>query len=153
MSPQVYRHLHRKHNAAAMISHHFDGELIARVYALLGISSIRGSSRKGAKNVLLKAFRRIKGGTEILLTPDGPRGPRHYMHDGAVGLALKSKCPICIISFTCDRYWQFESWDKFVIPKLFSKIDFYIQTLDLSGMTVEEAKVYIQEKMLEHTIQ
>ncbi len=152
MSPQAYRYLHKKHPAAAMISHHFDGELIAKVYALLGISSIRGSGRKGAKEVLLKAFRSIKNGTEILLTPDGPRGPRHHMHDGAVGMAIKSKCPVCVITFTCNSYWQLNSWDQFVVPKPFSTIDFYINPLDISEMDLEEAKKYLSKKMLEHTI-
>jgi len=152
MSPQAYRHLHKTQKASAMISHHFDGELIARVYAMLGISSIRGSSSNGAKEVLLKSFRSIKKGTEILLTPDGPRGPRHHMQDGVVGIALKSKCPVCVITFTCDHYWQFRSWDQFVIPKPFSKIDFYFKPLDLTGMTFDDAKVYVRDKMLENTI-
>jgi len=152
MSPQAYRYLHKTQSAAAMISHHFDGELIARVYAFLGISSMRGSGRKGAKEVFFKAFRAIKEGKEILLTPDGPRGPRHYMHDGAAALALKSKLPVCIINFTCDHYWQLNSWDRFVIPKPFSNIEFHIKPLNLEGMTLEDAKKYLSAKMLEDTI-
>lgn len=152
MSPQAYRYLHKTQNAAAMISHHFDGELIARVYAFLKIGAIRGSGRKGAKEVFLKAFRTLKEGTELLITPDGPRGPRHHMYDGAVGLAVKGKKPLCVINFTCSHYWQLKSWDRFVIPKPFSKIDFYIQSLSLEGMDLDEAKVYLHEKMMKHTI-
>ena len=152
MSPQAYRQLHKTQDASAMISHHFDGELIARTYGFLGISSIRGSGRRGAKEVFLKAFRAVKEGREILITPDGPKGPRHHMHDGAVGLALKSKLPVCIIGFTCDHYWQLKSWDQFVIPKPFSKITFHIKPLSLKDMTLEDAKKYLSEKMLEDTI-
>jgi len=152
MSPQAYRYLHKTQKASAMISHHFDGELIAKIYAKLGISSIRGSSRNGAKEVLLKAFRQIKEGTEILLTPDGPRGPRYHMHDGAVGIAFKSKCPVCVITFTCNRYWQLDSWDRFVIPKPFSTINFYVSPLYLNDMTFEDAKIHLRNKMLENTI-
>ena len=152
MSPQAYRHLHKTQKAAAMISHHFDGGLIAKVYNFLKIDAIRGSGRKGAKEVFLKAFRALKEGTELLITPDGPRGPRHHMYDGAVGLAVKGKRPVCVINFTCSHYWQLKSWDKFVIPKPFSKIDFYIQSLSLEGMDLDEAKVYLHEKMMEHTI-
>ena len=72
--------------------------------------------------------------------------------DGAVGLAVKGKKPVCVINFTCSNYWQLKSWDKFVIPKPFSKIDFYIQSLFLEGMELDEAKVYLHEKMMEHTI-
>jgi lysophospholipid acyltransferase (LPLAT)-like uncharacterized protein len=57
-----------------------------------------------------------------------------------------------MINFTCSNYWQLKSWDKFVIPKPFSKIDFYIQSLSLEGMDLDEAKVYLREKMMKHTI-
>ncbi|MEY3002594.1 MAG: hypothetical protein RLZZ428_969, partial [Pseudomonadota bacterium] len=147
-----YRYLHKKHPASAMISHHFDGELIARVYQFLGINAIRGSGRRGAKEVFLKAFRLLKADEELLMTPDGPKGPRHHMYDGAVALSLKGDIPVCIVSFTCDRYWQLNSWDKFVIPKPFASIDFFITPVDLKGMELEAAKSYLREKMLEHTI-
>jgi len=152
MSPQAYRYLHKKHPASAIISSHFDGSLIARTLAFLKIRPLRGSSNKGAKQVLLQAFKSIKSGEEVLITPDGPKGPRHTMSDGAVGIALKSELPIFIMNFTANRYWTLNSWDKFVIPKPFAKIDFYIQSVSLKGMNHEEAKAYLSERMLENTI-
>ena len=152
MSPQAYRVLHPNHQAVAMISHHFDGELIAKVYGFLGVGAVRGSGRRGAKEVFIKAFRAIKEGKELLLTPDGPKGPRHFMYDGAVALSLKTNTPLCVINFTSTGYWQLKSWDRFVIPKPFSSIDFFIEPLDLSGMELVEAKEYLREKMLQHTI-
>ncbi len=153
MSPQAYRYIHKKHKASAIISQHFDGSLIADTLSLLSIRPLRGSSKKGAKKVLLEAFRAVKNGEEVLVTPDGPRGPRHSMSDGAIGLAVKSKLPIFIMNFKCSSYWQLKSWDGFVIPKPFSKIDFYIQSISLEGMELEEARVCLRSKMLEYTIQ
>ena len=152
MSPQAYRHIHKKHKASAIISQHFDGSLIAATLNLLGIRPLRGSSRKGAHQVLLQAFKSIKKGEEVLITPDGPRGPRHHMSDGAIGIALKSKLPIFVMNFTAESFWQFKSWDKFVIPKPFTKVDFYIQSISLEGMELDEAREYLSDKMLEHTI-
>ena len=152
MSPQAYRYLHGKQKASAMISHHFDGELIARTYGFLGIGSIRGSGRRGAKEVFLKAFRALRKKEELLITPDGPKGPRHHVHDGAIALSLKEDIPLCVIGFTCSRYWQLNSWDKFIIPKPFSSIDFYIKPLDLQEMQMDDAKVYLHEQMMENTI-
>ena len=88
----------------------------------------------------------------MLITPDGPKGPRHTMHDGVVAIALKSKLPIFLINYQAKSYWQLSSWDKFVIPKPFSKVDFYIQSLALDGMDLPEAKVYLRAKMLEYTM-
>jgi len=152
MSPQAYRYVHKNHQASAIISQHFDGALIAGTLNWLGIQPLRGSSRKGAQKVLLQAFRSVKKGEEVLITPDGPRGPRHTVSDGAIGLAMKSKLPIFVMNFTAQRFWQFNSWDKFVIPKPFSKVEFYMQSISLDGMEFDEAKEYLHSKMLEHTI-
>ncbi|NOR55208.1 MAG: DUF374 domain-containing protein [Sulfurovum sp.] len=152
MTPQAYRQIHKKHKASAIISSHFDGSLIAGTLHFLKIRSLRGSSKKGAKQVLLQAFKSIKSGEEVLITPDGPRGPRHSMSDGAVGIALKSKLPILVVTYTAENYWQLKSWDQFVIPKPFSNVDFYVQRISLEGMDLTEAKTYLQNKMLENTI-
>jgi len=152
MSPQAYRKIHPKHPASAIISSHFDGSLIAGTLQMLHIRPLRGSTKKGARQVLLQAFKSIKEGEEVLITPDGPRGPRHSMSDGAIGIALKSKLPIFVMNYQASSYWQLNSWDRFVIPKPFGQIDFYIQSISLEGMNLEEAKDYLKEKMLEHTI-
>jgi hypothetical protein len=152
LSPQAYRYFHKRQPASAIISRHFDGEIIARILSFFHITPLRGSSSKGAKQVLLEAFRTLKKGDDLLVTPDGPRGPRHEVSDGALALALKGKLPICTVNFVCDRYWQLDSWDRFVIPKPFSKIDFYIKVLELSNMEMEEARKYLTGKMLENTI-
>ncbi len=153
MSPQAYRHIHPSHSATAIVSSHFDGSLIANTLNLLHIRPLRGSSRKGASKVLLQAFRSIKKGDEVLITPDGPKGPRHSMSDGAIGIAIKSKLPIFVMNFRCSNFWQLSSWDRFVIPVPFSKIDFYIQSISLEGMEITEAKEYLRAKMLEYTIE
>ncbi len=152
MTPQAYRYIHKKHPAAAIISSHFDGSLIAGTLSFLKIRPLRGSSRKGSKQVLLQAFKSIKSGEEVLITPDGPKGPRHFMHDGAIGIALKSKLPIFVMNYQARNYWQLKSWDKFVIPHPFTQIDFYMQSISLEGMEIEEAREYLLGKMLENTI-
>ena len=152
MSPQAYRHIHKRHPSSAIISSHFDGALIARTLQFLKIRPLRGSSRKGARQVLIQAFKSIKSGEEVLITPDGPKGPRHSMSDGAVGIALKSKLPIFVMNFRANSYWQLGSWDRFAIPKPFTQVDFYIQSLSLEGLSHDEAKAYLSEKMMAHTI-
>ena len=152
MSPQAYRKIHKTHPASAIVSSHFDGTLIAKTLNIFAIRPLRGSSRKGARQVLLQAFKSIKSGEEVLITPDGPKGPRHSMSDGAIGIALKSRLPIFVMNFKATNYWQLKSWDQFVIPKPFTQIDFYIQSLSLEGMTLDEAKAYLSKKMLENTL-
>jgi len=152
MSTQAYRYIHKKHQASAIISQHFDGTLIARTLHFFNIRALRGSSKKGAMQVLKQSFKSIKGGEEVLITPDGPRGPRHSMSDGVIGIAMKSNLPIFVMNYKAEKCWKLNSWDAFVIPKPFTRVDFYIQSISLKGMELKEAKRFLSTKMLEHTI-
>ncbi|MGB5505894.1 MAG: lysophospholipid acyltransferase family protein [Sulfurovum sp.] len=152
MSPQAYRYFHKKQLASGIISRHFDGEMIARILMYFSIVPLRGSSSRGAKQVLLEAFRALKKGDDLLVTPDGPRGPRHTISDGAIALAHKAKAPVLTVNYIPSAYWQLGSWDKFVIPKPFSSIDFYLENVSLEGMELDEARKFLRDKMLAHTV-
>jgi len=152
MSPQAYRYFHKKQHASAIMSRHFDGDMIAKSLMNFSINPLRGSSSRGAKQVLLEAFRALKKGDDLLVTPDGPRGPRHHISNGAIALAHKAKAPVLTVHFRPKSYWSLKSWDKFIIPKPFTEIDFYLENVSLEGMDLDEAKIYLREKMMEHTI-
>lgn len=152
ISPQAYRHIHKTQLASGIISRHFDGEMIARILGYFSIKPLRGSSSRGAKQVLLEAFRALKKGDDLLVTPDGPRGPRHVVSDGAIALAHKAKAPVMVVNYLPSSYWQLKSWDRFLIPKPFSSIDIHIEQVSLKDMEFEEARGYLTQKMLEHTV-
>ena len=154
MAPFIYGKLGTKREISVMISDHFDGEIIARVIALFGMKSIRGSTRKGAAKALIAALKGVKErGENIGITPDGPKGPRHSISDGAVVIAQKSSIPIVIINCHPNSFWQASSWDRFTIPKPFGRIDFYIsEPIYIDGMPKDEAKSYIRERMLEYAV-
>ncbi|BCD68582.1 Kdo2-lipid IVA 3' secondary acyltransferase [Nitratiruptor sp. YY09-18] len=150
MHPFLYQKLRPNHKIAAMISEHFDGELIARTIAYFGFDAIRGSSRKGGAKALIAAFRKIKEGYDIAITPDGPRGPRHSVAPGIVALAKKSNAPIVIFHYEASKCWQLKSWDRFIIPKPFSKITFFVKKpFKINSFDDNKAKAFIQEKMLQ----
>ena len=152
ISPQIYRKYHKKQKSSGIISRHFDGEIIARILQIFDIEPLRGSSSKGAKQVLLESFRALKRGDDLLVTPDGPRGPRHKIGDGAIALAMKSKAPIFAVNYKPKSYWQLNSWDRFVIPKPFTHIECYIKVLSVDGLDIDSAKEYLQAKMLEDSV-
>lgn len=152
IAPQVYRTLRKKQKTSAIISQHFDGELIAKTLSFLNVSPLRGSSKKGAKSVLIAAIKALNNQFSVMITPDGPKGPRYSMSDGAIALALRSDLPLMIVNYQAQNYWQLKSWDKFVIPKPFTKLDIYHQVISVSGMTKEEAKYALQKQMLTHAI-
>ncbi|AXX88829.1 hypothetical protein CKA55_03040 [Arcobacter suis] len=136
-----------------MISQSKDGEIIAKVYSLFGIGAIRGSSSKGAAKALISTIREIKSGYDVAISPDGPRGPRFSVASGVVAIAQKSGARIVVLSSKPEKYWQFNSWDKFILPKPFGKVNFYMsEPYDIVNLEFEEARDFIKNKMLLNVI-
>jgi lysophospholipid acyltransferase (LPLAT)-like uncharacterized protein len=153
MQPYTYKYIRPKGTIRTLISDHRDGESITKTVEYLGIGSIRGSSSSGGVRALLAAIKELKSGIDVAITPDGPRGPRYSVADGIVAIAQKSGAKIVIFNTNSTKFWRFNSWDKFVIPKPFGQIDFFVSDpLDISGLELEEAKELIKEKMMIHTM-
>ena len=110
----------------AVISASRDGQYIADLVAQFGVRSVRGSSRKGAVRVLHDAFKSMKNGSLIAMTPDGPRGPKYQLSKGPIHLASMLGVPIVPIAVNYSSYWQLKSWDGFQIPKPWAKISIVI---------------------------
>lgn len=131
-----------------MISDHKDGEIIARVISFFSIDAIRGSSSKGAVKALAQSFRELKSGIDVIITPDGPRGPYHSVADGAVVIAQKQNAPIQILNYEASKFWQLKSWDKMIIPKPFSKISYTLSPpFSVTDMALEAARGLIKKEM------
>lgn len=136
-----------------MISQSKDGEIISKIYSLFGVESIRGSSSKGGTKALISTIKEIKSGSDVALTPDGPRGPRHSVADGVIAIAQKSAARIVVLNSKPTKYWQFKSWDKFILPKPFGRVDFYMsEPFDINNLEFEEARDVIKSKMLINAI-
>ena len=154
MQPFVYRKWRKEPNAVIMISEHFDGEMIAKVVSYFGLGTIRGSTRRGAARVLLQAIKKVKKeGFDLGITPDGPKGPRFTVNDGIVVVAQKADVNIVLFNCVPTRYWQLGSWDKFMIPKPFGHLEFFIaEPFKVTGMEMQAAKSLIYDKLMEHTL-
>ncbi len=149
MQPFNYKKIKPKGKVSAMISEHKDGEAITRTVEYLGIDSIRGSSTRGGAKALIGAIKELKAGDDIAITPDGPRGPRHSVADGIVAISQKTNARILIFNCKPTKYWQFNSWDKFIVPKPFGKLEFFIQEpFDVNSLDNNEAKELIKKKLL-----
>ncbi len=99
-----------------------DGELIAGMMSVIGVKTIRGSSHRNAKSAGLEIYKTLKTGKDICITPDGPKGPLYELKPGLIQIAAKSQVPILPIKVEYSDYWELATWDKFRIPKPFSKV-------------------------------
>lgn len=115
-------YLYRHKNIHALVSRHRDGEYIVRVTRRLGFGAVRGSSTRGGIRALSEALEKLSEGTDIAVTPDGPRGPKQKFKPGALFLARESGAPIVLGACVPKRAWRLKSWDGFYVPKPFSRV-------------------------------
>lgn len=108
--------------AQLLISASRDGELIARTMSYLGQRAVRGSSSRGGSAAFKQLLRLAKEPYDLVLTPDGPRGPRHQLKQGVVQLARLSGRPVVPMALACSRGHRFASWDRFLLPYPFGRL-------------------------------
>jgi len=105
-----------------LISASFDGELIARLVEHLGFIPIRGSSSRGGAAGLLAITRARIEGHKTAITADGPRGPVYVVKPGAAAIATRAHSDASCFHLHPQSAWTLNSWDRFLIPKPFSKV-------------------------------
>ncbi len=123
MFPLIY--LKNKVKVATIASKSKDGEFITRILNYLGFKIARGSSSRGGAQALLSLVKYMQDGYAAAITIDGPRGPRHEVKSGAIFLAQKSQKPIIAIRAKAHKAKVFGSWDKFILPLPFSKVEIF----------------------------
>ncbi len=118
-------HRFRDKDIAILISRSFDGELIARTVERLGFKAVRGSSSRGGAVALRQMVDAYNAGHRCAFTADGPRGPAMVTQPGPVQLAQLVKAPWVGAFYALPlSAWQLDSWDRFLIPKPFSRVVF-----------------------------
>ena len=113
----------KKKNAIGVTSLSKDGDMLATLLKMWGFSLIRGSSSKGGSKVLQEMVEAARN-SFVLITPDGPRGPRFEMKAGAVIAAQRANISLVLCGVEIhSKKILLKSWDLFQIPLPFSKIE------------------------------
>lgn len=137
--------------AACLVSQHQDGTYLAQVLAAMSCAAVRGSSRRGgaaAVKHLMEEQRR-----SIVMTPDGPKGPRRVLKPGAVYLASQTGRQLVPGAYAFSRSWRIPgSWTDLEIPLPFSTVyvvsgDAISIPPDLSRHEVEAWTTHVQQAM------
>jgi lysophospholipid acyltransferase (LPLAT)-like uncharacterized protein len=111
----------RRRGIVVMTSESFDGEYIARFIQRFGYGAARGSSTRGGSRALVFMRACLRAGLPTAFTIDGPRGPVYVAKEGAIHLARASGAPILPLSVSAERFWQVKSWDRFQVPRPFTR--------------------------------
>ena len=109
-------------NPSIMISQSKDGEIVAKMAFRNGWNAVRGSSSKGGMKALKIMITNLKESKLAAHIVDGPIGPSGIVKPGIIQLAHATNAVIVPFYVFAEKAWYFNSWDKFLLPKPFSKV-------------------------------
>ena len=110
------------YHPSLMISQSADGQLIAAVATLSGWHTVRGSSSKDGAMALSGIIERLKQTGLAAHILDGPKGPAGIVKRGAIQIASDADAMLVPVYAEAESKWIFNSWDRFFIPKPFSRV-------------------------------
>lgn len=120
--PLVLRRFFPNRNGAALISASRDGDLLTDAIERFGFDVVRGSSSRLGASALLQLSDTLAAGRDVVITPDGPRGPAYELGPGIIFLAQKTGAPVLPMNLEYSNCWRFKSWDRFILPRPFSTV-------------------------------
>ena len=135
-----------------MISQSKDGDIIASIAEKSGWHTVRGSSSRDGGRALKEMIGQLQLTGLAAHIVDGPKGPAGIIKAGAVSLARAAGAVVVPLYTTADRAWYFNSWDRFMFPKPFAKVNIrFGEMLDLStgegNEAFEDHRVRLQQIM------
>ncbi len=116
-------YLHKNLNSAALVSKSKDGDVLYHILDKWGFKVVRGSSHIGGKEALEEMITLLRKKYNLVITPDGPRGPRHVMKAGAIVSAKKAGVALFLAGISIKNKIRLNSWDRFEFPLPFTKIN------------------------------
>ncbi len=121
--PALFRRFCPWRQATALISGSKDGAALEAAFKALNISAARGSSSRGGAAALIALRKALRRGEDTGITPDGPKGPLYEIKPGLLKLAETSGAPIIPLHLTFSRVITLNTWDHFIIPLPFSRVE------------------------------
>ena len=120
--PFVLRRFFSSRRGAALISASRDGELLADAIKRFRFDVVRGSSSRLGASALRQLTQVLTSGCDVVITPDGPRGPAYELGPGIIFLAQKSGAAVLPMNMEYSSCWRIKSWDRFIVPLPFAKV-------------------------------
>ena len=146
-----------KKHATALASPSRDGRMNARLLENLGYDIVFGSSEKSPVKAVIGCIVKIRKGYNLLITPDGPTGPPQRVKPGALYIAKKTQAVILPLSFSGKPAIIMTSWDRYLLPKPFSKIvlgigEPYRPSLSLEDSDIEKECLVLENRLNQLTL-
>lgn len=121
-----------------LISSSKDGAWLSAFFESVGLRAVRGSSSRGGREAVSALVQVLQAGHDVGITPDGPRGPLYVCKPGAAVVARRASAPVVLLGIAYESAWRLRSWDRFFLPRPFSRIHLTLQFLSPEDLTQED---------------
>jgi len=137
---------------AGLISASRDGDLVADLTQRFGFDVVRCSSSRLGASGMLELTNVLASGRDVLITPDGPRGPAYELGPGIVFLAQKSGAAVVPVNMEYSSCWRVKSWDRFVLPHPFAKVRVIFGPLHRVALTTTDEEFEAERLRLQNAM-
>jgi lysophospholipid acyltransferase (LPLAT)-like uncharacterized protein len=151
--PFVLRRFFSDRRGAALISASRDGDLLTDAIKRFRFDVVRGSSSRLGASAILQLTNILASGGDVVITPDGPRGPPYELGPGVIFLAQKSGAAVLPMNMEYSTCWRIKSWDRFIVPRPFAKVRViigqpYRVRSTMTGEEFETERLRLQNAMM-----
>ncbi len=139
LSAEIVRRFRVGRPAYALVSASQDGAWLTAFFSLAGLRTVRGSSSRLGREAASALVDTLRAGHDIGVTPDGPRGPCYEVKPGAVIVARRTRAPLLLVGAEFESAWQLRSWDRFYVPKPFSRVRMRCEIVPVEALADRDA--------------
>jgi lysophospholipid acyltransferase (LPLAT)-like uncharacterized protein len=126
-----------------------DGAWLTAFFSLAGLRTVRGSSSRLGREAASALVDTLRAGHDIVITPDGPRGPCYELKPGAVIVSRRTRAPMLLIGGEFSSAWRLRSWDRFYVPKPFSRVRMRCEIVTADQLADRDAAIgMLRERLL-----
>ncbi|CAI8297795.1 MAG: Uncharacterised protein [Opitutia bacterium UBA7350] len=151
ISLYIMRRYELSGHTAALVSASEDGAWMGAILELFGLEPVRGSRNRRGREALRELVATRRAGKSIFITPDGSKGPVYVMKPGAALLARQTDSVVYLLSINFSRFWRLRTWDRFILPHPFSKVEIQMEAITPEVMAATDG-IKAATKLLEQSL-
>ena len=151
LAAEIFRRYRQPKPMYALVSPSQDGAWLTAFFSLIGLRTVRGSSNSLGREAATALVGVLRGGYDVGITPDGPRGPCYEFKPGALIVARRTRTPLLLIGADFEAAWRLnKAWDRFYLPKPFSRVRMRCELVTVEELADREsAAARLQNRLIE----
>lgn len=149
LAAEIVRRYRGGRPSYALVSASQDGAWLSAFFSLVGLRTVRGSSSRLGREAASALVETLRAGHDVGLTPDGPRGPCYDLKPGGLIVARRARVPMLLIGAEFSSAWRLRSWDRFYLPKPFSRVRMHCELVTADQLADRDAALaMLRERLL-----